>query len=118
MDDREFDGLLRRYRPTGPPPDLERRVIKAADPQITRSPASWPWAIAAAVLLAVTVGLHGAVASPPGEVLVADPGRVRLLAHELGTSPESQELAQWLAMAEAKAEHDRLAQAAAPQEAR
>ena len=53
-DDRDIETLLRRYRPLEPPPDLRVRVLSA--PADTRR--AWPWAVAAAALLAASVGLH------------------------------------------------------------
>jgi hypothetical protein len=54
MTDPEIEDLLRRYRPAGPPPDLRGRVMTEAAP-VGRT---WPWAAAAAVLLATVVGLN------------------------------------------------------------
>src|SRR5687767_8510505 len=53
MDDREIENLLRRYRPVAPPADLAGRI---APPRRT-----WPWAAAAALLLAVTLGARTGV---------------------------------------------------------
>jgi hypothetical protein len=54
MNEPELDDLLRRYRPAGPPPALRARVM-AGVPDVRRT---WPWAAAAAALLAATVYLH------------------------------------------------------------
>lgn len=54
MTDPEIQDVLRRYRPTGPSPDLRARVLCGA----TSVGRTWPWAAAAAVLLAATVYLH------------------------------------------------------------
>ena len=54
MTDNELDDLLRRYRPLAPPPELRARLV-AAEPHGARA---WPWAAAAAVLLAATLGLQ------------------------------------------------------------
>ena len=115
MDDRDIERLLRRYRPVGPTADLERQITQSPDP-VTKSAMPWPWAVAAAVLLGITIGLHAAVISPPRERLVADAGRVRLLTEELGDSPESRALAEWLALLEAQAEQDRLERAESRQD--
>jgi hypothetical protein len=48
MTDPELDDLLRRYRPAGPPAELRARLIASAAPM----PRTWPWAAAAAALLA------------------------------------------------------------------
>lgn len=57
MDDRQVEDLLRRYRPAGPPESLRVRCL-------TPSPVArvWPWAAAAAALLAITVVLEAAAA--------------------------------------------------------
>ena len=57
MDDRQVEDLLKRYRPAGPPDSLRERCL-------TPSSAArvWPWAAAAAALLAITVGLEVAAA--------------------------------------------------------
>ena len=53
MNDEQLDDLLRHVRPAGPPPELRARILGAR-----RSPRAWPWAVAAAALLALTVGLQ------------------------------------------------------------
>ena len=53
-DDPELDGLLRRYRPSGPPPDLRARVLRA---EPVNRPA-WPWAAAAAILLSTICAMQ------------------------------------------------------------
>lgn len=47
------EDLLRRYRPVSPPPGLRARIVEAPAPKRV-----WPWAAAAAALLAVTIGMH------------------------------------------------------------
>ena len=111
MQDSEIESVLRRYRPAGPAADLERRITKSPDLEGVTAPAIWPWAVAAAALLTITVGLHAAVIQPPQEVPAADADRVRLLTEQLGPSPEGRAVAEWLAMLEAQAEEDRLARA-------
>lgn len=56
MTEPELEERLRRYRPSGPPPELRARAI-AGEPDVRPA---WPWAAAAAVLLCATVVLHGA----------------------------------------------------------
>jgi hypothetical protein len=53
MDDRDLEEILRRYLPRGPSSSL-RDAVLAREPQSQRV---WPWAVAAAALLAATVGL-------------------------------------------------------------
>ena len=53
MHESDVEQLLRRYQPAGPPPELETRIFAPARPLRT-----WPWATAAAALLALTAGLH------------------------------------------------------------
>ena len=50
----DIEDLLRRYRPSGPPPELRARVL-ANEAAAGRT---WPWAAAAAALLAATMGLQ------------------------------------------------------------
>ena len=50
MNDEQLDDLLRRVRPAGPGAELRARIVG-----IGRVPRTWPWALAAAALLAVTV---------------------------------------------------------------
>jgi hypothetical protein len=48
-----IEGALRRYRPSGPPAMLRDRVLAQDMPARV-----WPWAAAAAALLAVTLGMQ------------------------------------------------------------
>lgn len=59
MDDRDIEALLQRYRPAGPPPELGLRVatLRRGVPHPDRT---WPWAAAAAVLVALTLGVQSA----------------------------------------------------------
>src|SRR4051812_36910317 len=84
MQDSELEALLNRYRPADPPDALGDRLLEPPAP-LLRDPRTWPWAVAAAALLAVTIGLHVAalVASAPG----ADPldaQRVQVVAEQIG----------------------------------
>jgi hypothetical protein len=51
--DDEILGELKRYRPIGPPERLRARVI-----QVKAAARTWPWAVAAAALLALSVALN------------------------------------------------------------
>ena len=53
MNDNELDDLLRRVRPAGPPPELRARILASRPAR-----PAWPWAAAAAALLALTIGLQ------------------------------------------------------------
>src|SRR3954468_16206837 len=57
MQDSELEALLSRYRPADPPGGLEDRLLEQPA-LVFRDPRTWPWAVAAAALLAVTIGLH------------------------------------------------------------
>lgn len=65
MNDSDIEDLLRKYRPVGPPPRLRARILSAQN-----APRVWPWASAAAALLASALALHFAVRH---ETAAADP---------------------------------------------
>ena len=50
----EFDQLLRRYRPSGPPEELRDRVLEAGRPFQGRRPA-WEWAYPFAAAVAALI---------------------------------------------------------------
>jgi hypothetical protein len=54
MNDHDIEDLLRRHRPAGPLPALRARILSAP----IRSRRVWPWAVAAAALLAAAVSLQ------------------------------------------------------------
>lgn len=74
MDDDKVRELIGRYRPVGPSSDLRERALGAS----THPTPTWPWAAAAAALLAATVGLHAATnraiaaVTPPADRLSVD----------------------------------------------
>lgn len=93
MTDPELEDLLRQYRPAAPSPELRAHVV-AALPAVHRT---WPWAAAAAALLAATLGLQAAraqILSPP------DPERavpeLQLPIDVLGSDEETMEEAKRL----------------------
>jgi hypothetical protein len=96
--DAEIEALLNRYQPAAPPNDLWN--------QISKSQRTWPWALAAAALLLITMGLHGAVVPAPGAEPAVDTQRVEAIVEELGRTPGSQVIAEWIARREARAEQD------------
>ena len=53
MTDDDILDPLRRYRPVGPPPRLRGRVV-----QVKPAARTWPWAVAAAALLVLSVALN------------------------------------------------------------
>ena len=56
MNDGEMEDLLRRVRPAGPPRHLRVRIVGA------RSRPGWPWMVAAAAALVMSIGLQIAAA--------------------------------------------------------
>jgi hypothetical protein len=112
MQDPEIESLLRRYRPREPSDALFDRITRSPNHPTTRSERTWPWAIAAAALLALTVGLHGAASLriTPEQPLV-DPVRVQAVVDDLG-GPQNRALAEWIVQQEARADREaRLARA-------
>jgi hypothetical protein len=51
MTDRDIEDLLRRYRPSDPPPELRARALSGR----VRATGGWAWIAAAAALLIVSV---------------------------------------------------------------
>jgi hypothetical protein len=58
VNDDQLEQLLNRYRPVGPPDDWLSPITGSSNHPIAKSPRAWPWAIAAAALLVITIGLH------------------------------------------------------------
>jgi hypothetical protein len=106
MHDRDIESLLRRYRPMAASHGLGDRITQSPNRQITKSDRTWPWAVAAAALLAISVGLHATVPPAPDTSPLVDAQRVQAIADELGGSPESQVMAEWIVRQEARAERD------------
>jgi hypothetical protein len=65
MNDDEIESVLRRYRPVGPPADLEARLVPARR--------TWPWAAAAAAILALTLAARIGVDALAARFPVTDP---------------------------------------------
>lgn len=99
MDDRDIEALLEKYRPAQPPPELQVSIHQITNSihQITNSPThqlTWPWALAAAALLAITIGLHGTASvktAAPDNPIVAQ------LATDLGGDATAWQLARAVA---------------------
>lgn len=102
MDDRDIETLLAKYRPGEPPAGLQASIH-----QLTTSPThqlTWPWAVAAAALLAIAIGLH--VRAPAATDFAASADRDRraeTITAELGGSAADRLLARAVT-----AEEDRL----------
>ena len=95
-DDNDLENLLRRYEPVGPSASLRARVVGART-----SSRTWPWAAAAAALLALSVWL-GASAErlmQRNEVDVAASQRLRevnALTEIIGDAENPRALAEWM----------------------
>lgn len=107
MNDQDIESLLRRYRPVA-------QISRFPHFQSSKSERLWPWAVAAAALLAVTVGLHAAVVPAPEPSSLVDPARVQAISDQLGGGAESRLVAEWIARREAMMEQERLARTSAP----
>ncbi len=104
MKDEQIEALLRRYRPIARLP-LDGGRSSPEDP-VQRLPLTWPWAVAAAALLAITVGIHAAVVAAPEPSQAVDAQRVQAITNDLGGTEESRVVAEWLARYQARAERD------------
>ena len=89
MDERDTEGLLARYRPVGPPPDLRASALSAG-----RQSRIWPWAAAAAVLLVATVALHTVTMRSIGRIAPPVTDSASALAVALGGDEDARRAAQ------------------------
>ena len=92
MKDDDLERLLQRYEPAAPPASLRARAIGAR----TEAKPAWPWAVAAAALLAMTVWLHGArtlLPTPAGADTPSSYGEEALLAEMLGGTDDARAMA-------------------------
>jgi hypothetical protein len=106
MQDSDLEALLNKYRPADPPPSLARLVESPNLPVPQSSnPRTWPWAVAAAALLAVTVGLHAfsLTASTTPADTVLDAQRVQAVADEIG-GPGARVIAEYIVSEEQRAD--------------
>jgi hypothetical protein len=109
MNDRDIEKLLRRYQPVD-------QISRSPNLHISKPARTWPWAIAAAALLTISVGLHAAVASVPDPSAIVDAQRIQAISEELGGGPGSEVIAEWMARREARAEREaRMARTAEPE---
>lgn len=100
-DDVDVKELLRRYRPIDPPAELRTRILTSLrEPPVRRA---WPWAVAAAALLALTLASRVAAdretakADPP--MTSAAEARARAaddLAEMLGGDDDARRLAEFI----------------------
>ena len=85
------EDLLRKYRPSGPPPDLRARIV-------TREYQVWRWATAAAALLVVAMLLHRAadrlLVTATLPMAQAAEAQIEELSALLGGTPEARRLAE------------------------
>jgi len=108
MDERDIEQLLGRYRPADPPASFDERISELIAAAGRRKPRVWPWAAAAAALLAITVGLHAGTRVAPSEPLSSDSRfneDLSALAAEFGGAPGAHRLAEsmlWREAAERK----------------
>ena len=104
MDDRDVEALLARYRPADPDPEFESRLSFRLKAEATESSGrTWPWAVAAAALLAITIGLHAGVVagSPPNETDSEMMRRTADLTEQLGAGADGRRVADWMIRQEA-----------------
>ena len=91
---------LRAYRPCGPAPDLRERIVAGPRPASARG-----WYLAAAALLALSIGIHMATATitPRDPVPTGDRDAAHLGAWLGGTAEDHRQAAALLATFEADA---------------
>lgn len=104
--DAEIEELLRRYQPGAPPTDLWNQIAGLPQSQVSRSLRTWPWAVAAAALLTIAIGLHGAVVPAPDASPAVDSQRAKAIEQELGPTAGSEAMAEWMARREARVRQD------------
>jgi hypothetical protein len=94
IDNDDLEHLLRRYEPSAPSSSLRARVLHGS-PDAGRA---WPWAVAAAALLATTIWLHGSRNRVLQEPLIDDVSSSHteeaLLTDMLGGGDEARRIAE------------------------
>ncbi len=106
MQEQDLERLLARYRPAAPRAELAAAITGLPDPQVPRFSRTWPWAVATAALLALTVGIHAAALFTGSEEQdLLDTRRVQAVAEGLG-GPENRPLAEWIVRQETRADRE------------
>jgi len=117
MHDDDVHGLLRKYRPAAPSRAFEESLLQSLDREILRAPQprTWPWAVAAAALLTITIGLHAVSRVGPASAEEGlDMERVQAIADQIG-GPQARVMAEYIVRQGQRAEADaRQQRAAAP----
>lgn len=108
MHDDDIEGVLKKYRPAPPERAFDERLLQSLESAVSRvpEPRTWPWAVAAAALLAITIGLHAVSMAAPatgGEGL--DARRVQALADEIG-GPQARAMAEYIVRQEQRADEE------------
>jgi hypothetical protein len=101
--DPEIEELLSRYRPAGPRSDLWDEISTFPHFHISKSSRTWPWEIAAAALLALTIGLQAFSSRSLPDEDHLDERRVEVIADDLG-GPANRPIAEWIVREETRAE--------------
>jgi hypothetical protein len=114
VDDRQVEELLRRYRPAAPPESLRERCVPAP-----RLAPVWPWATAAAALLAITFALEAAATDAMASAGVAvapdtTEQAAAQLAETLGGDDASRRLAKQVIGDEMRRDQEAVSTSAAP----
>ena len=86
--------LLRRYRPTGPPPGLRARCV------MTPAVRTWPWAVACAAVLALAVTVQVLIGGltarlTPSDDLAGERAAIEDLAAMLGRDEDARRFAEF-----------------------
>jgi hypothetical protein len=98
--DSELERYLALVRVVGPPADLRSRILSGAAER-----RAWPWMVAAAAVLCVSLALHGAVDRHAAALIDAPDAqsldvRVERITNLLGSGSDSRRLATFIVTAE------------------
>jgi hypothetical protein len=97
--DHEIEQLLNRYRPADPPDDLLSSITRSPGYEFVKPSRTWPWAVAAAALLLMTIGLHVSAFVPSPEPMSTAQAD---LARQLGGDGLADRAAQFILVAQAR----------------